>query len=265
VPEEVGIASSLHSAVASPGREPVVVGVRPDQYAAVYDEQCEICQAFVSWLRLLDRHAKVAALPIDPDLLPAIHPSLEIDDCLSELHVVTPQGGVRRGWDAVAELARLFPATFLIGWVGSVPPFRWLGHAAYRFIARNRYAVSKCRGGACRVARPEEVKKKSFFGIFWSCYLIGLLIRLPLIVGAGARDVLGQCSAHLRTFRRRVDFSGHKLSVLFLGGFPCDVVPLLFGELFTAILYDGVLIDPGSPRMRGSLARHLRGLPKGSV
>ena len=38
------------------------------------------------------------------------------------------------------------------------------------------------------------------------------------------------------------------------------MVPILFGELFTAVLYDGLLIDPGSPRMRRSLARHLRGL-----
>ena len=184
---------------------------------------------------------------------------------MRELHVVTPRGEVYRGWDAVAELARLFPATFLVGRLGRVPPFRWLGDVAYRFVARNRYAVSKCRGGACRVARPDEVKKKSFFGTFWSCYLIGLLIRLPLIAGAGVFDMLGQCSVHLRTFRRRIDFPGSKLTILFLGGIPCDVVPLLFGELFTAILYDGVLIDPGSPRMRRSLARHLRRLPQGSV
>ena len=77
--------------------------------------------------------------------------------------------------------------------------------------------------------------------------------------------MLGQCGTHLRTFRRRIDLPGDKLSVLFLGGFPCDVVPLLFGELFTAVLYDGVLIDPGSPRMRGSLAGHLRRLPEASV
>lgn len=217
---------SSHTAVSASSSSVRDAGFRPDQYAAIYDEQCEICQAFVSWLRLLDRHAKVAALPIDPEMLPLIHPALKLDDCLRELHVVTPDGEVRRGWDAVAELARLFPATFPIGWLGQFPPFRWLGHAAYRFVARNRYAVSKCRGGACRVARPDEVKKNSFFGTFWSCYLIGLLIRLPLIVGAGVRDALGQWSAHVRTFRRRIDFPGGKLTVLFLGGIPCDVVPL---------------------------------------
>jgi len=219
----------------------------------------------VSWLKLLDRKHRVLAAPIDPEVISRLHPDLELEACLRELHVVTPQGRVRRGWDAVAVLARLFPLTWLIGALGSIPPFCWVGDAGYRFVARNRYAVSKCRGGACRVARPDEVKKKSFFGTFWSCYMIGLGIRLPLIAAAGVRDFLQQWVAHVRTFRRRIDFPGGKLSILFLGGIPCDVVPLLFGELFTAVIYDGLLVDPGSPRMRRSLARHLRRLPAGSV
>ena len=235
------------------------------QYVAIYDEQCEICQAFVSWLRLLDRQHKVAPVPIDPATLCAIRPNLEIENCLRELHVIAPDASVQRGWDAVACLARLFPATFMIGWLGRFPPFRWFGVMGYRFIARNRYAVSKCRGGACRVARPEEVKKKAFFGTFWSCYLIGLFIRLPLIAAAGLREFFKQGRVFFRTLRRRIDFPGGKLSLLFLGGFPCDVVPLLFGELFTAVFYDGILIDPGSPRMRHSLNRHLRRIGKAGV
>jgi glyoxylase-like metal-dependent hydrolase (beta-lactamase superfamily II)/predicted DCC family thiol-disulfide oxidoreductase YuxK len=239
--------------------------LRPGRYVAIYDEQCEICQSFVSWLRILDRHHRVLPLPILPELLSAIDPDLGLEACLRELHVLTPRGETRRGWMAVAELARLFPSTFLIGWLGRIPPFRWVGEIAYRFLARNRYAVSKCRGGACRVARLDQVRKKAFFGTFWTCYLIGLLVRFPLILAAGVRDLYSQCAAYTATFRRRLDLPGGKLSVLFLGGVPCDVVPILFGELFTAILYDGLLIDPGSPRMRGSLRRHLRHLPKESV
>jgi glyoxylase-like metal-dependent hydrolase (beta-lactamase superfamily II)/predicted DCC family thiol-disulfide oxidoreductase YuxK len=237
----------------------------PDRYVALYDGQCEICQACVSWLRLLDRKHQVAAVPIEAETLAQVHPGLQLDGCLQELHVIDPAGEVYRGWDGVAVLTRLFPPTFLIGWLGRVPPFRWIGIAGYRFVARNRYAVSKCRGGACRVARPEQVRRKTFFATFWSCYLIGLLLRLPLIVVAGAHELGCQGVAHFRTFRRRFDFLGGKLSVAFLGGIPSDVVPILFGELFTAIVYDGVLVDPGSPRMRGSLARHLRGLPSGAI
>lgn len=239
--------------------------LRRGRYVAIYDEQCEVCQSFVSWLRILDRHHRVLPVPILPELLSTIDPDLAIEACLRELHVLTPEGDTRCGWNAVAELARLFPSTFLVGWLGRIPPFHFMGEIAYKFIARNRYAASKCRGGACRVARLDQVRKKAFFGTFWTCYLIGLLVRLPLIIAAGARDLFTQCAAYTATFRRRLDLPGSKLSVLFLGGVPCDVVPILFGELFTAIFYDGLLIDPGSPRMRGSLKHHLRRLPKQSV
>ena len=56
----------------------------------------------------------------------------------------------------------------------------------------------------------------------------------------------------------RVDLLNGKLTILFLNGMLPNTVPLMFGELFTAIIYYGIAIDPGSPKMRRSLARHLR-------
>ena len=40
-------------------------------HVALYDGQCEICQACICWLRLLDRHHKTRAVAIDPESLPA--------------------------------------------------------------------------------------------------------------------------------------------------------------------------------------------------
>jgi glyoxylase-like metal-dependent hydrolase (beta-lactamase superfamily II) len=60
-----------------------------------------------------------------------------------------------------------------------------------------------------------------------------------------------------RTYRRRLELLNGKLTIFFLNGALPNAVPLLFGELFTTILYDGIEIDPGSPKMRRSLARHL--------
>src|SRR5437763_12255144 len=143
------------------------------RYVAIYDEQCKVCQSFVSWLRLLDKKGRTAPIPIDPELLPKLNADLDVDHCLRELHVLAPDGRITRAWAAVATLARLFPVTWLIGVVGQIPPFSWLGQLGYGFIARNRYAVSKCRGGTCRVARLNEVRQKSFFGAFWTCYCVG--------------------------------------------------------------------------------------------
>jgi predicted DCC family thiol-disulfide oxidoreductase YuxK len=79
-------------------------------YRVLYDGQCEICQACVSWLRTLDRGNKTICLPISGEVLSAVDSRLQMDECLRQLHVVTPEGEIRVGWDAVACLARLFPS-----------------------------------------------------------------------------------------------------------------------------------------------------------
>ncbi len=113
--------------------------------------------------------------------------------------------------------------------------------------------------------RPQQVRRQASLGVFWSCYIIGMLVRLPLIVGAGVRDLLIRFVGFVRAFRGRLDLLDGKLHLFFLGGLLADVVPLLFGEHFWMVLYGGVAVDPGSPRMRRSLLRHLRRLPPGAI
>jgi glyoxylase-like metal-dependent hydrolase (beta-lactamase superfamily II)/predicted DCC family thiol-disulfide oxidoreductase YuxK len=234
-------------------------------YKVFYDGQCEICQAGVSWLRVLDKAHKCDCVPITPEALHECHPELDLDACLQELHVVGPGGNLWVGWDAVARLARLSRSTWIVGAVGSIPPFRQLARILYRFVARNRYSLSKCRGGACQVSKPGLVRREATLGAFWSCYTIGLLARLPLVAWSTVGGGMHRTAVFARTYRRRLDLLDGKLSVLFLGGWLANAIPILFGELFTAILYKGVLIDPGSPRMRRSLARHLRRIPAGQI
>jgi glyoxylase-like metal-dependent hydrolase (beta-lactamase superfamily II)/predicted DCC family thiol-disulfide oxidoreductase YuxK len=228
------------------------------KYRALYDGQCEICQACVSWLKTLDMTSKTICLPISAEVLSAVDSRLKMDECLHQLHVVTPEGEILVGWDAVASLARLFPSTWLIGVLGRRFPFRNAGRLVYGFVAKNRYSLSKCRGGACRVAKPEAVRRQAHLGAFWSCYTLGFLIRAPLVMWAGIKAAVQRTTIFAQTYRNRVDLLDGKLTILFLNGMLPNTVPLLFGELFTAIIYDGIAIDPGSPKMRRSLARHLR-------
>jgi len=232
---------------------------------ALYDGQCEVCQASVTWLRLLDRNGQVEATALETADIAALHPSLRMEECLRQLHVIDSVGRVFVGWNAVARLARVSPWTWLIGALGAVPPFRWLGDALYGAVAANRYAISKCRGGACGVARPLQVRKRSTLRSFWTCYSTGLFLRLPIIALAGLLGIWKQFAVWLRTFRRRIDFLGGRLSILCLGHPLAEPVPILFGELFTGVLYDGLMVDPGSPRMRRSLARHVRKLGDGAI
>jgi len=229
-------------------------------YKVLYDGQCEICQSCVSWLKTLDHENRTVPLPISSEVLSSVDSRLCMEDCLRQLHVITPKGEIRVGWDAVAHLAHLFRPTWLIGMLGRAFPFRNLGRLLYGFVATNRYSLSKCRGGACRVAKPEEVRKQARLDAFWSCYTLGFFVRLPLVLWSGITAAAQRMSVFARTYNNRLDLLDGKLTILFLNGMLPNTVPLLFGELFTTVLYDGVAIDPGSPKMRRSLSRHLRRL-----
>ena len=111
----------------------------------------------------------------------------------------------------------------------------------------------------------DTVVRRSGLAAFWSCYSVGLLIRLPLSITIALRDAADRLRRYVFTFRKRIDLLDGRLRLLFLGGIPCDVVPLVFGEQFWTVIYDGVAIDPGSPKMRRSLRQHLQNLLQGEI
>ncbi len=50
---------------------------------AIYDGQCEICQAAVSWIRVLDKRGAVRCVAIQDGPLAVVHPSLTVAGCLT--------------------------------------------------------------------------------------------------------------------------------------------------------------------------------------
>jgi glyoxylase-like metal-dependent hydrolase (beta-lactamase superfamily II)/predicted DCC family thiol-disulfide oxidoreductase YuxK len=225
---------------------------------AVYDGQCEICQAAVSWIRLLDRRGLVRCVALQDGPLSAIHPSLTRAECTAQLHVVDADGNLDVGWQGVARIAAALPLVRPLAAIDRLAATRAAADASYRYIARNRHQLSTCRGGACESFEPATPRRRADAGPFWTCYSLGMLLRLPLVAGIAAADHFGFARDYLRTFRRRVVLLDGLLELWFLGGVPADLVPLVFGERFTAVWYGGALVDPGSVRMRRSLLAHLR-------
>ena len=111
-----------------------------------YDNQCEICQTGIAWLRRLDRSGRTECLPLDA----AVRAGLDSEACARRIHVLTPERRILAGWDAVAYLARLFPLTWLIGALGVLPGLRNPGRLLYDWIANNRCTLSRRRGAVCR-------------------------------------------------------------------------------------------------------------------
>jgi glyoxylase-like metal-dependent hydrolase (beta-lactamase superfamily II) len=97
------------------------------------------------------------------------------------------------------------------------------------------------------------------------CHSFGMLMRLPLSLGAELHQIGRNCLRFGRTYRRRIDLLDGRLQLFMLNGLPCDLVSLLFGEHFLMIVYDGIAIDPGPTRLRSSLSRHLKRLPASRI
>jgi glyoxylase-like metal-dependent hydrolase (beta-lactamase superfamily II) len=91
-------------------------------------------------------------------------------------------------------------------------------------------------------------------------YTVEMLVRLPVMVAATARQLGANTGDWARTRGHRVSLLDGRLTIGFLTGPPTAIVPLAFGERFTVAVFDGVAVDPGSARMRRSLGRHLDAL-----
>ena len=227
-----------------------------------YDDQCEVCQAGVAWLRWLNRRQRcgVVAIPLssvlagDPDAAP---PEVPVEDLLRHLPVAAPSGQVSVGAPAVAALARLFPLTWFVGWLASVPGVSAVAGWFYRWVAANRYSLSRCRGGVCRSVDQNLVRQEAPWRAFQICRLLGWGIVAPLSALLYIRRLGFQLVSWWRTRNGVVTLLGGRLSIYFLRGGISWTVSLLFGELFTMIRYRSLLVDPGGTRMRSCVARHL--------
>src|SRR5262249_12941853 len=213
----------------------------------------------VTWLRRLDRHGRVEAIPLNENAAPERAPPSHVpaEALLKHLHVLTHSGELLTGAAAVAGLARLFPTTWLFGLFASLPGFSLLAGALYDWIAVNRYSLSRCRGGACQTARVDILEKKARHA-FRLCHALGWTAVAPLSLAAYVGRLARQYQLWRATRNRAVHLLGGRLSIFFLSGGLSWTVAVLFVELFTAVQYESLLVDPGGTRMKTSMFRHLR-------
>jgi predicted DCC family thiol-disulfide oxidoreductase YuxK len=141
------------------------------QPVLLYDDECGVCRAIARWVR-----AAVADLPDgrvgesggltvqpigeDPAALRRLSPQLDIWEAYATIHLLMPDGSLRRGGEAVAEVLRRVPATrwlarsftfSLFGW----RPFQALLNLGYAALAAVRpvFGCESC-GQPAPVLRP---------------------------------------------------------------------------------------------------------------
>ncbi len=121
----------------------------------LFDGSCRFCTRSAHGIqRRLGRQRVVLANFQEPGVLER-YPGVTHEAAMQRMHVVTREGRIYAGAEAVARLLAALP---VVGWVAFlyyVPGLRQLADVAYRFVARNRYRLfgrtETCDGGTCHL------------------------------------------------------------------------------------------------------------------
>ena len=97
----------------------------------LYNDECGVCRRIAAWVGASAHRASGGAQllvrPIgdEPEALLALRPGLDIWDAYATIHLLMPDGTMRLGGEAVAEVFRILPNTHWFAWAFSVRIFGW--------------------------------------------------------------------------------------------------------------------------------------------
>lgn len=114
-----------------------------------YDGQCGFCQyaiSFVTSVDIFDVVNAIDVIPLRDEEIVSLPFRVTREQFLEEIHLVTPRGKILKGFFAFRHLAWFIPLWWFLLPILWFPGASFFGPRAYRWIARNRYAI--CRSCA---------------------------------------------------------------------------------------------------------------------
>jgi predicted DCC family thiol-disulfide oxidoreductase YuxK len=143
----------------------------------LFNDECAVCRRIGHWVQRSAQSGpgeiRLTVQPIgdDPDALLALHPDLDIWDAYETIHLLMPDGSMKLGGEAVAEVLRSLPNTnWFAGCFGvsifGFHPFQMMLNMSYAILAdvRPLFGCESC--GTPSWLRPIERITKWAKGIF---------------------------------------------------------------------------------------------------
>lgn len=124
-----------------------------DRYLVFYDAACRLCRRSRLWLERLDWRRKLDFVDLhDREALGRLLPAVPYAALVERMHVLTPSGRVRSGFEAFRAMLPALPGLWPLLPLVWLPGMRTLGTAVYDWVARRRSHSLACTDEAC-VAR----------------------------------------------------------------------------------------------------------------
>ena len=110
----------------------------------LFNDECAVCRTIGDWVKksAQDKSGKASIIvrPIgdDPEELRQLDPNLDIWDAYATIHVLMPNGSMKLGGEAVAEVLRNLRHTQWFAWIFAISIF---GSRPFQLVLNVAYAV----------------------------------------------------------------------------------------------------------------------------
>jgi predicted DCC family thiol-disulfide oxidoreductase YuxK len=115
----------------------------------VYDGTCALCLGGKRWIERRALPGEFEFLPCQSPERRARFPRMSEQTCLEAIQLVLPDGRVLAGDQAIPEILRRLGGWRWVAHLFELPGAGFLAPRLYRWVARNRYAIS-CAAGKRR-------------------------------------------------------------------------------------------------------------------
>lgn len=128
----------------------------PGKYVMLYDGHCRFCTAGARRLESWMGRAAVERADFQQADVLARFPGLSYEACMQRLYLVTPDGRIFGGVEAIVQALATRRVLGRLAYLYYVPGLRQLLDLLYKIVAANRYrllgraaAGGRCEGGTC--------------------------------------------------------------------------------------------------------------------
>lgn len=83
----------------------------------IFDSECPLCIRFKQGLELMDRSQKLRFLPVQDSKTFEEFPELNIEDCLSQVHLITEDRMILKGPEVIEYLIKILPGVSKLSWL----------------------------------------------------------------------------------------------------------------------------------------------------